>query len=120
LISLLGGLWELLGRDSGEIVLGIAFLAFVVLMSAAHVAEAHASHDYGVTTLIAALITFTLGALSVRGEHAVAGTAAVLTTIILSLKPILHRWLQRIERQELIARTKAIADFGGDSAGPAG
>jgi len=120
LISLLGGLWELLGRDSGEIVLGIAFLAFVVLMSPAHVAEAHASHDYGVTTLIAALITFTLGALSVRGEHAVAGTAAVLTTIILSLKPILHRWLQRIERQELIARTKAIADFGGDSAGPAG
>ena len=119
MISLLGGLWELLGRDSGEIVLGIAFLAFVVLMSAAHVAEAR-SHDYGVTTLIAALITFTLGALSIRGEHAVAGTAAVLTTIILSLKPILHRWLQRIERQELIARTKAIADFGGDSAGPAG
>jgi hypothetical protein len=33
------------------------------------------SHDYGVTTLIAALITFTLGALSVRGEHA--ATAAV-------------------------------------------
>ncbi len=85
LIGLLGGLWELLGRGSGEIVLGIAFLAFVVLMSAAHVAEARASHDYGVTTLIAALITFALGALSVRGEHAVAATAAVLTTIILSV-----------------------------------
>jgi uncharacterized membrane protein (DUF4010 family) len=108
LIGLLGGLWELLGRGSGEIVLGIAFLAFVVLMSAAHVAEARASHDYGVTTLIAALITFALGALSVRGEHAVAATAAVLTTIILSLKPILHRWLRRIEQQELTAALKLL------------
>ena len=108
LISLLGGLWELLGRGSGEFVLGIAFLAFVVLMSAAHVAEARASHDYGVTTLIAALITFALGALSVRGEHAVAATAAVLTTIILSLKPILHRWLRRIEQQELTAALKLL------------
>src|SRR4029434_7682466 len=42
LIGLLGGLWELLGRGSGEIVLGIAFLAFVVLMSAAHVGVARA------------------------------------------------------------------------------
>ena len=108
LISLLGGVWELLGRGSGEIVLGIAFLAFVVLMSAAHVAEARASHDYGVTTLIATLITFALGALSVRGEHAVAATAAVLTTIILSLKPILHRWLRRIEQQELTAALKLL------------
>jgi uncharacterized membrane protein (DUF4010 family) len=108
LISLLGGLCELLSRGSGELFLGIAFLAFVVIMAVAQVAEARASHDYGVTTLIATLITFTLGALSVRGEHAVAATAAVLTTIILSLKPILHRWLQHIEQQELTAALKLL------------
>ena len=56
--------------------------------------------------MIAALITFTLGALSVRGEHA--ATAAVPTTIILSLKPVLHRWLQHIERQELTAALKLL------------
>jgi MgtC family len=33
LISLLGGLWELLGRGSEEILLGTAFLAFAVLMA---------------------------------------------------------------------------------------
>lgn len=108
LISLLGCLWELLGRSSSEILLGIAFLAFVVLLSVAHVAETRASHDYGVTTLIAALITFALGALAVRGDRAVAATAAVLTTIILSLKPILHRWLQCIERPELTAALKLL------------
>ena len=113
LIGLLGGLCELLSRGSGEILLGIAFLAFVVLMAVAHVAEARVSHDYGVTTLIA-LITFALGALSVRGEHVAAATAAVLTTIILSLKPILHRWLQHIEQQELTAALKLLLIFGGD------
>jgi len=46
LISLLGGLWELLDRGLGEILLGIAFLALVVLLAVAHVAEAHASRDY--------------------------------------------------------------------------
>ena len=91
LIGLLGGLWELLARGSAEILLGTSFLAFAMLMIIAHVAETRVSKDYGVTTLIAALITFALGALSVRGEHAVAATAAVLTTIILSLKPILHQ-----------------------------
>jgi uncharacterized membrane protein (DUF4010 family) len=108
LISLLGGLCELLGRGSGEILLGIAFLALVVLLAAAHVAQARANHDYGVTTSVAALITFTLGALSVRGEHAVAATAAVITTIVLSLKPVLHRWLQRIAERELTAALKLL------------
>ena len=108
LIGLLGGLWELLGRSSGALLLGIAFLALVVLLTAAHVAEARVSHDYGVTTLIAALITFALGALSLRGEHTIAATAAVLTTTILSLKPVLHRWLQRIEPQELTAALKLL------------
>jgi uncharacterized membrane protein YhiD involved in acid resistance len=55
LIALLGGLWELLARGSADILLGISFLAFVMLMIVAHVAEARVSKDYGVTTLIAAL-----------------------------------------------------------------
>ena len=71
LISLLGGLWDLLSRGSGEILLGIALSC----SGRGSRRRSPRSHDYGVTTLIAALITFTLGALSVRGEHA--ATAAV-------------------------------------------
>ena len=73
LIALLGGLSEVLARAAGEILLGIVFFALVVLMAIAHVAEASESKDYGVTTLIAALITFVLGALAVRGEQQVVG-----------------------------------------------
>jgi len=67
----LGGLWELLARETGEVLSGIAFLAFVLLMVISHVAEAHVSKDYGITTLIAALITFVLGALALRGNPAI-------------------------------------------------
>jgi uncharacterized membrane protein (DUF4010 family) len=108
LIGLLGGLWQLLAREAGEILFAIAFLAFVVLLAISHIAEARVSKDYGVTTLIAAMITFVLGALAVRGHHVIAATGAVLTTILLSLKPLLHRWLQRVEAAELAAALKLL------------
>ncbi len=108
LIALLGGLSEVLARSAGEILFGIAFFALVLLMTIAHVAEASESKDYGVTTLIAALITFVLGALAVRGEHIIAATGAVVTTIVLSLKPVLHRWLQLISPEELAAALKLL------------
>jgi uncharacterized membrane protein (DUF4010 family) len=108
LIALLGGLAELLARGAGEILLGIAFFALVLLLAIAHVAEASESKDYGVTTLIAALITFVLGALTMRSEHTIAATGAVVTTIVLSLKPVLHRWLQRITPAELAAALKLL------------
>jgi len=108
LIGLLGGLWELLARDAGEVLMGFAFLGFALVMVISHVAEARHSKDYGVTTLVAALITFLLGALVVRGHRAIATAGAVVTTILLSLKPILHRWLQRIEANELAAALKLL------------
>ena len=75
LISLLGGLWDLLSRGSGEIASRYRFSRICRAHGRGSRRRSARSHDYGVTTLIAALITFTLGALSVRGEHA--ATAAV-------------------------------------------
>src|SRR6185503_6249450 len=68
LIGLLGGLWELLASEN-PILFGFAFLAFAVVMGVAHFAESRANHDYGITTVVAALITFVLGAVAVRGQH---------------------------------------------------
>jgi uncharacterized membrane protein (DUF4010 family) len=108
LIGLLGGLWELLSRSMGDALLGFAFLGFVLLMAISHVAEARVSKDYGITTIVASLITFVLGALAGRGQHAVAAAGAVVTTILLSLKPALHRWLESIEPDELAAALKLL------------
>jgi uncharacterized membrane protein (DUF4010 family) len=105
LIGLLGGLWELLGNGN-PLLFGFAFFGFAVVMAVAHFAEARDDHDYGITTVVAALITFVLGAVAVRGQHVAAAAGAVVVATLLSLKPVLHGWLARIEQEELSAALK--------------
>jgi uncharacterized membrane protein (DUF4010 family) len=105
LIGLLGGVLELI-NDGGPILFGFGFLAFAALMAIAHFAESRSNHDYGITTVVAALITFVLGAASVRGHHVAAAGGAVVVATLLSLKPVLHGWLQQMERAELSAALK--------------
>jgi uncharacterized membrane protein (DUF4010 family) len=108
LIGLLGGLWGLLAQELGEILLGFAFLVLAALLIIAHVMSTRSKPDYGITTVIAALITFVLGALAVRNHPSVAAAGAVVTATLLSLKPVLHRWLQRLEAKELYATLKLL------------
>jgi uncharacterized membrane protein (DUF4010 family) len=103
LIGLIGGLAALLGRD-----LGGWFATGVLAVVAAGLIVARwqavkLEHDIGITTVVAALITFCLGALAMEGRLAVAAAAAVVTALLLGLKPTLHRWLERIEERELLA-----------------
>lgn len=108
LISLLGGLWAALARDLGNILLGFAFVAFAALLIAAHIMDIKEDKDVGITTAVASLVTFALGALSVQGYMAVAAASAVITATILSLKPVLHHWLTRLESKELFAVLKLL------------
>lgn len=103
LVGLLGGLWGVLGKELGDILLGFAFLALVALMLLARFQVKRSDGDVGITTAVAMLITFTLGALAVRGYRVEASAFAVIVTMLLSLKPVLHHGLQRIEAKELRA-----------------
>lgn len=108
LIGLLGGLWMLIGEVVGEIVLGFAFAGFVALVIVAHLAAVRRDSDLGATTAVAALVTFALGALAVAGELALAASAGVVTALLLSLKPVMHDWLERISGEELLAALKLL------------
>ena len=108
LIGLLGGVWQLLAADLGPVMLGAAFLAFAAVVIVARVRASASSHDYGLTTVVAALLTFALGALAAQGELALAAAAAVITTTLLGTKPILHGWLVRISYDELLAMLKLL------------
>ena len=110
LIGLLGGLWALLASNSqySDITLGFAFVALAITLIVAHTVDRGTERNYGVTTIIAALITFVLGILTVLGEKSVAVAAAVATTILLSLKPVLHNWIQKVEVLELTAALKLL------------
>lgn len=103
LIGLLGGVWALAGEVVGQIVLGFAYAAFAAVMVVVRVRAAVHTKDYGATTLMAALLTFVLGALAAKGEIAVAVPAAVVATLLLGVKPALHGLLERIDYEELLA-----------------
>ncbi|MFO0996175.1 MAG: MgtC/SapB family protein [Alphaproteobacteria bacterium] len=108
LAGFLGGLWALLGATLGELVLAAAFLAFAGAMVAFRLRAAEITKDYGVTTTIAAFITFGLGALAVRGPMAVAAGGAVVTALLLGIKPVVHRWVERLSYDELLSILKLL------------
>jgi len=108
LIGLLGALWALLAEEMGNVILGLAFVAFAVLVVVAHVLDASSDKDYGITTAVAALVTFALGALAARGHLTIAGAIAVVTATLLGLKPMLHSWLEHMEQRELYAIFKML------------
>jgi uncharacterized membrane protein (DUF4010 family) len=108
LLGLLGGLWALLAETLGDLLLGIAFLALTTVLIAAYMSDRRTERDVGITTLIACLVTFVLGALAVRGHVHIAISGAVVTVALLSLKPTLHRWLRSLEPEEFYAALKLL------------
>ncbi|MEX2489840.1 MAG: MgtC/SapB family protein [Pseudomonadales bacterium] len=106
LIGLLGGTWALISQEMGVLLQGFAFLALASFLMLGYYLDVRKDHDIGLTTVMAAMLTFTFGALCVIGHATVAAAAAVVTTTILTLKPTLHQWLQKMERVELHAVLK--------------
>lgn len=103
LAGLLGGVCGWLGQLAGPAFLGFAFLALTALVALTYWAELRTDDDIGLTTEVAMLLTFALGAAAVLGDMAAAAASAVVATALLSLKRVLHGWVARIRRFELAA-----------------
>jgi uncharacterized membrane protein (DUF4010 family) len=108
LIGLLGGVWGLLSLVLGEVILGFVFLGFAALIIVGHVINVRSTQDYGITTLIAALLTFGLGVLAVRGDMMLAAAVAVVTVAVLDVKKALHREVRNLQQLELDAAIKLL------------
>ena len=103
LIGLLGGVFALLGERLGAAILGFGFLGLAVLLVAAYYRRFRLSGDLGITSMVAALLTFGFGALAVMDHLFLATAAAVVTTLLLDLKPRLHAWLRKLTPEEINA-----------------
>ncbi len=108
LIGLLGGIWGLLSQHLGDILLGFSFLAMAVLLVAAYIVNRSQAEDRGITSLVAALITFSLGVMAVKGLENIAVASAVVTASLLSLKTRLHHWVETLEQKEIHAALKLL------------
>lgn len=108
LISLLGGLSGLLAKETGPLPIGFVFIALALILLVAYHKSREKSDDIGITSMVASLLTFILGALVVFGHVALAASSAVVTTLLLGFKPLLHNWVSKLDQQELEATLKLL------------
>lgn len=108
LIGLLGGVVMLLSRASGPMLLPLAFLGLSVILAVSHRVSARRDSDAGITTVVAALLTFVLGALAAAGYPLLALAVAVVSVFILDAKARLHGLLTRLSEPELLAIFKLL------------
>jgi uncharacterized membrane protein (DUF4010 family) len=106
LCGLLGGMVAALGIASGSLVsqalvLGFGFAVFALVFAVFERDADRAAGSYSATTVVAALLTFVLGAYAVVGDVRVAAAGAVAATGILAARENIHGWVARITWPEL-------------------
>ncbi len=87
--GLLGGIAQYSGLPYATVAGGLAVAAFAI---AGYVVTAPRESDVGQTTEIAMVLTYALGAMAITAP-AVAGTIAIVTTVLLHLRSRLHRFV---------------------------
>lgn len=108
LLGLAGGLAGILeSQDRAAALVLFATSALVVLFGYAQ----HARQRISGTASLAALIALASGFLATRGNPQTAAIVAVATTLLLTLRPQLHRWVEGMSETEVnaIARFALIA-----------
>ena len=109
LIGLLGGVLAMLAEQRGTLLLGLAFIGLAGALAAIYVInQQQGDEDVGITSLVAGLLTFAFGALAATGKVALAAAGGVVTTLLLSYKPLLHSWVGGLEAGELQAAIKLL------------
>lgn len=105
LSGLLGGVAGALSLrlESGGVLLGLVFVVYALAIAIFRFRETTREKTYGATTVVAAFLTFALGALAVVGDTTLAAAAGVAAAALLALKAVLHSWLERLTWEELRA-----------------
>ena len=104
LAALMGGIWGAVALRMGEagaIAVGLAFAVFSSGIILFRYRETLAEGTFGATTMVAAMLAFTLGVFAVVGDPQAAAASGVAATGLLALKAMLHRWIKHISWIEL-------------------
>jgi uncharacterized membrane protein (DUF4010 family) len=99
LTGLLGGVLSL----GGSWLLAAGAFGVAALATVSYREAFRATGNLSVTSAMAMLLTYGLGALATQDAPALAVGAAVIAAVLLNLRPELHRWLRLMEHRELSA-----------------
>lgn len=100
--GLLGGVLAALANALGAVsVLVGGFIAFAAIFAWYKAREAAHDEDFSVTSVIAGLAVFALGALSVAGDYRAAAAGGAALAAILASREVLHGLLKRLTWIEL-------------------
>lgn len=101
LIALTGGFWGILTEHMDGILLGFALLGFILIIMIGYFHHAKKTGTLGLTTEIAAFLTFTIGIAVIKGYIILSVSVTIMMVLLLSIKPRLHNWVKTIEPEEL-------------------
>lgn len=105
LIGMAGALSAILSEQTGQTLILVAMaLALALLLAIGYYAEVPG--DIGMTTEMAALVTFAAGAVAGFGELPIAAALGVLTATLLAVKPFTRRLSATIDREDVFATLK--------------
>ncbi|MBN8935771.1 MAG: MgtC/SapB family protein, partial [Rhizobiales bacterium] len=93
LSGLLGGIAGAVSLQAGGVVIGFVFVAYTAAFAAFHWLEATVDRDVSATSVVAGMVTFLLGTMSIVGDLRIAIACAVAAAILLALREPIHRWV---------------------------
>ena len=104
LISLLGALSAFLNEDHGIYAFSLALGGIILFALASYIGKVlRNEQEEGITTEVAVVLTFLLGATVMWGKAAVAAALGVIITLLLSMKRTLHDVIRRMKGKDLRA-----------------
>jgi uncharacterized membrane protein (DUF4010 family) len=114
LSGLLGGVFGVLAHkigpgEGGAILLAVGFATYSAALALFSREENRADGRFSVTTVVAGMVTFALGAYAILGDLRLAGAAAVAALALLALREPLHALVETIVWRELRAALLLLA-----------
>ncbi len=102
LIGLFGGLSALIDRGQGFVLAG-GLVGIALLLRQGYKGQLETSDEVSVTTLMAALLSYVLGAVAIVASPQIAAMGGVITTFLLWIRVPLHAFLDRLSEAEISA-----------------
>jgi len=105
LISLYGFGCAWLSQEGVSVILPVGLLSLAGLTAISYFTKLE-EHRYGSKSEISALLTFVVGALALLADVWMAAAIAVVNTFVLSEKPTLENYVERLDKAEFLAALK--------------